>query len=81
MSATCQALKDGLSDLADVVTSFAQRGYAQLDDIDAVIKVLAELALCHQIGEALVRRREYAHVNSFFARLADGAHGLLLDDA
>ena len=76
-----QAMQDGVGQLGDVFAALAQRRHAQLDHVDAVVEVFAELRLRHQVGEVLVRGRQDAHVDRRLALLADGPHGLFLDHA
>lgn len=63
----------------DVLAAFAQRRYAQLDDVEAVVEVLAEAPGADFGGEVLVGGAEDAHVDGDLLLAADRAHGLFLD--
>jgi hypothetical protein len=72
---------DGLDQLFDVLEALAQRRHADLDDVDVVEQVLAELAFGDQSRQVPVGRRQDAHVDRHLLALADRPHALLLDDA
>ncbi len=76
-----EARHDRLDQLVDVLQPLAQRRHADLDDVDAVEQVLAELALGDQRRQVLVGGRQDAHVDREFPGLADRPHALFLDDA
>src|SRR3546814_17985488 len=52
-----------------------------LDDIEAVIKILAKCAAADQLAQMLVRGRDHAHVDGDLAFGADRAHCALLQRA
>ena len=56
------ALEEKFREQRDVFEAFAERRDADLDDIEAVIKVLAEAAGGDFFGEVLVRRGDDAHI-------------------
>ena len=59
----------------------AQRRHADLDHVEAVVQVLAELAGLHLGAEVLVRRAQQAHVDRQLGDRADRPHRALLDRA
>jgi len=60
---------------------FAERRHADLDDVEAVVEVLAEAALLDLRGEVAVRRREDARRDGQVAAAADPPHAPLLQRA
>ena len=54
----------------DVLAAFAQRRHAQLDHVQAVVEVLAELARLDQRGEVLVGGADDAHVDRILLAVA-----------
>src|SRR5262245_46452499 len=58
-----KALRHGGREFRDVFEPLAQGRDAHLDDVDSVIKVLAESAGRHQLAEVPVRGREDSHVH------------------
>ena len=76
-----QCLQDEPGQLRHVAATLAQRWHAQLDHVDAIEQILAELALLNQLAEVLVGGREDAHVHRNLVATADGAYRLLLDRA
>ena len=70
-----------IDERGDVVASIAERGDLQLDDVEAVVEVLAEGLLADHRREIAVRRRDDAHRDRLFARGAERAHGPLLQRA
>jgi hypothetical protein len=65
----------------DVAETLAKAGHAHGDDVHAIVQVLAELLLGHELGEIDVAREEYAYVNRFRLAAADGLEGALLQHA
>ena len=58
-----EAVEEVADELRDVLAALAQRRQADLDDAQAVVEVLAELAVGDPLREARVGRREDAHVD------------------
>ena len=65
----------------NVLAHLAQRRHRELDHVQPVVEVLAEVAGLDQRRELLVRRADDAHVDRLLLRRADLAHLLLLDRA
>ena len=55
--------QDVFGQLRNVFAALAQAWHLQLNDIDPVIQVLAEIAGLHQPGQVLVGGRQYAHID------------------
>src|SRR4029453_4387933 len=55
----------------NIFSSIAKRGQVQRDDIDSVVKILAELSFPDQILEVLVRRGDDANVDLYGLYAAD----------
>src|SRR6185503_14016628 len=70
-----------LDEQRNVLAALAQRRQMNVDDVEAVVEVLAERALDHQILEILMRGRDHARIDLDRLRAADGPHLLLLKDA
>ena len=65
----------------NVLAHVAQRRHAQLDHVQPVVQVMAELARLDAVGQVLVRGADDAHVHRVLLGGADLAHLLLLDRA
>ncbi|MNQ75336.1 hypothetical protein D3C85_901260 [compost metagenome] len=68
-------------DLQHVVLALAQRRQAQRDDVQAVVEVLAELAVLGQVLQVAVGRGDQAHVDLLRLHRADPADLAFLEDA
>ena len=76
-----QPLEHALADDDQVFEPLAQRRHANLDDVEAVIQVLAELARLHFGAEVLVRRAQQPHVDRQLGDGTDRPHRALLNRA
>jgi hypothetical protein len=65
----------------DVADALAQGGQLDLDDVDAVVEVLAELARRDELLEGLVAGEDDAHVDLDGLRAAHGLELAFLEDA
>ena len=75
------ALQDGAGEQGNVFGVLAQGRGIELDDVEAVVEVLAKVTFFDKGGEVFVGGGDDAHVHGFFMRGADGAHGAFLDGA
>jgi len=64
----------------DVLTPVPQRGDADLDHVQTIVKIVAEPALLHQLGQVLVGGRDHAHVDAHLVASADAVEAALLQD-
>src|SRR3989440_626145 len=76
-----EPLVEVLDEERDVFRPLAQRRDFKRDDVQAEEEVCAEVPFLYLDFQALVRRREHAHVNSHRRRRADGLEALLFEDA
>jgi len=82
LSVICgESLEHAAGEFGNVVAAIAQRWHAQLNHVDAVIQVLAELVGLDELAEVLVGCREDAHIDRHFATAADRSHRFLLYNA
>src|SRR5262245_37184869 len=75
VAARRQVAQEVLDEQRDVLAPLAERRDDEVDDVDAVEEVLAELPLGDEIAEVAVGRRDHAHV----AGAADALGADLLD--
>ena len=76
-----EAIQEVAHEPRDVLAPLAQRRQDDLDDAQAVVEVLAELAARDPLGESRVRGGEHAHVDRDAAPAADALDLALLEDA
>src|SRR5579862_7454493 len=62
----------------DLARTIAQRGHANLDDIEAIVEVLAKALLAHELLEVLVGRRDNTRVDLDSIGATDALEGFLL---
>ncbi len=62
----------------DVATALAQRRDSQLDDVQAVVEVLAKASGLYLVFQVLVGGTKNPHVDGFFLLAAYRAHGFFL---
>src|SRR5271157_5451099 len=74
-------LNEVLRQRPDLARSVAQRRDADLDHIEAIVKVLAEALLPDRLFEALVGGRDDARIDLQSLRAADSLEGLVLQKA
>ena len=65
----------------DVLTALAQCRNADIDDVEAVIKILAEASVHHEFLQVAMRGGDHAHVDFTGFNTADGPHLVFLQDA
>ena len=65
--------------MRDVFPTFAQGRHSQFDDIEPIVKILAETAAVDTLLELAVGRRNDAYVDRFLTGATDLAHPLFLD--
>ena len=74
-------LEEMLDEQGDVVAPLAQGGHAQGHHVEAVVQVLAELALGDELVDVPVRRGDQPHVERDQRLAPEPAHLPLLEDA
>ena len=74
-------LEEVLDEQGDVVAPLAERGHAEGDDVEAVVQVLAQLALGDQPVDVLVGGDHEPDVERDQRLAAEPAHLALLEDA
>ncbi len=67
-----------LRDRQDVIDAVAQRRQAHVDNVEAVVEILAKGALLHHFLEVLVGGRHYPHVDALHTARAHRANLLFL---
>ena len=76
-----ELLDEGRRQVGDVVAPLAQRRQRNLDDVQAVVEILAEAARRHLLREPAVGGGDEAHVDLAAVGRADALHFAVLDDA
>ena len=76
-----QAAQDIVGDVFNIFTAFAQWRYAKFDDVEAVVKVLAETLRRHFDAEILMGGAQDANVHHLFLLPPHRAHGFFLNRA
>ena len=76
-----EAAEEVVREHEDVAAALAQRRQLDVDDVEAVVEVLAEAALLHLGGEVAVRRGDDAHVDRDGLVAADALERPLLEHA
>src|SRR5882672_2630282 len=81
LHAAREPVDDRVGQYRYVFNALPEGRHPQFDDVDPIEEVLAKFAFGHQVRELSMGRRQDAHIDRGLARLADGAHGFLLDEA